>query len=465
MSKRAVQLLKAIGLLDSQGAVADVDRMPEQELRDILAYYVRSRREGADTEVTSLANQPLPLQAFLSSVSASNAVIPILPSLLLFGRVYAEDPVFKFAFPATQHKKSHQQAFGGDPNAPIDRVMLVNKLTYFSMLQGFIEDGILAALPIHLLHAPPDALPMYYSEDRFRSNVPTGVYDYVHSHALIRDAILDRSTGHLIIPQRPKQDPSRSIAVAFKNDNVNAGMVYFYQEMRYEGETPDGKLMKVSFEVDFDKPISKAAYDAWVEQSVNRTVLNRLSAVGAETHVASRLQATYLTESAFESRLLSLAGGIVSPAGSSDRAVNFLRTNADCLRLDDPNVVLRLRRQSPSVFAAFRQALMDAASELQGCDPENFPTEAQRVLRRCIRSHSDAVRQCVRNAIAGSVGGALVATNSISLALLSGVSLPLGAIAAVIASGAAGTALPSISEYLDRRKQPEHILWKLQTKK
>ena len=55
MSKIALELLQATGLLKPDGSIVNVSQIPQEELSGILSYYHTRRRELADNELNSLA--------------------------------------------------------------------------------------------------------------------------------------------------------------------------------------------------------------------------------------------------------------------------------------------------------------------------------------------------------------------------------------------------------------------------
>jgi hypothetical protein len=216
--------------------------------------------------------------------------------------------------------------------------------------------------------------------------------------------------------------------------------------------------MRIAQKLDWDNPPSQSSFDAWVYQSVNRTIITRLRNVAREIGIASSLRSTYLTESQFESELCGLS--FETPTGPDGRttAVNFLNANAPYLRLDDPQTLAKLRSANPRIFERWQQSLLAAIHELNGYDG-NFNDRAKQIFETEIQPQVDELNKALIK-LSGGIGGAtLLTAGTIGMALLSNAALPFATVLGLGALAAAGKAMPSVAEYVAARKGPAFV-WK-----
>lgn len=161
----------------------------------------------------------------------------------------------------------------------------------------------------------------------------------------------------------------------------------------------------------------------------------------------------------FESTLCGLAYDDVS-VNNRATAVNFLNANACYLDVGNAEALVRLRERHATAFGRWQQALFAVTRELSGSD-EDFTDRARELFESEIQPQLDELRQAMTR-IGGAMGeGALVTTASLSLALLSNATLPFGAVLALGSAAAIGKSLPSVVDYLAKRRGPAFIWSKL----
>jgi hypothetical protein len=79
MSKLALEALRDIGLLDKQNKVTPIGAIDPLELQKKLDYYRDTRIRLTEKDAISSLPTYRDMAALVSSVSATNAVIPLLP--------------------------------------------------------------------------------------------------------------------------------------------------------------------------------------------------------------------------------------------------------------------------------------------------------------------------------------------------------------------------------------------------
>jgi hypothetical protein len=456
MSKAALELLNTVGLL-SKDKVADLSAFDDSALGRLQRYYYEQRSRTVNSELDALRRDQS-LSGLVSSFSARNAVLPLLPSFLIHGHLITDDPLFRMCVPESEMSVVQKQAMGMNASQEIDRVMIANKLEYFSMLAPVIRAELLTVLPLHILHLPPEQLPIFYAEDRFRSEIPDNIHDFIHQNAVIQPVVLHKESGALIIPREPVKEPCRAISISFQNDShTHSAGIYFYQTMQAEEVDHDTGRIKVSLSWSPDEPIQEDVYKGWVYQSINRTIIQRLGSISSELRLAASMDHSYMTESQFESALLSQCG--FQGEESSTQAVNFLRATETLIQIPSPEEVVRLRDKHAEAFFRFRASLLETSAALKGVSPDEFGTKAQRLYRTQIQPQVDEIEKSVRAICTSVTKGTLVSLGGVAFAIASGAALPLVAASLYATSGALTESLPALSDYMASRKKPEFI-WK-----
>lgn len=466
MSKAALEILRNVGFLDMENRAVDFSDWEQNRLQAALKYYFDCRVHVVDQELKQLSGIG-GTSGFLSSVSGTNAVNPLLPSLLCFSQMITDDPVFRLSIPEQPHSLVQKQAMGIPTEKHVDAVRLLNKVSYFEELAPVIEAGFLVVLPLQLLHLPPEQLPVFYSEDAFRSEVPEHIHNYIHECAKIRTVVPDRTTGALHIYDDSPSQPVRAIHVSFKGDeNANFSMAYFLNQMELLGKDEEPHRFHLGLNCDLDKPVDERNFRIWVYQSINKTIINRLRFVASEMSLARSLGFSYVTESHFEADIMGASGSQTknpSSAHNAANAVNFLKANMPAVHIDSPATVMRLRVDREDTFSRFHASLLDVSSKLHGLSPAEFELQAKQLFAREIDPQLREIEKEASRLTATAVKGATLSAGTLALALAGGGSLPFAAVVAFWGAHTIAESLPAISDYLHSRRGPEYI-WRRLTK-
>lgn len=466
MSKAALETLRTIGFLDKKNRAVDFSDWEHNRLLAALQYYFECRTRVADQELKQIPDVE-GTAGFLSSVSGANSVYSLLPSLLCFSQMITDDPVFRMSIPDDPFGLVQKQAMGMPTVKNLDASWLVNKVSYFAELAPAIEAGFIVVLPLQLLHLPPEQLPVFYSEDAFRSEVPDHIHDYIHQCAQIRTVVPDKTTGALLIHDEAPAHPIRAIHVSFKGDeSANSGMIYFLQQMELLGKDEDTQCLHIRYECDLDKPVDESRFKIWVYQSINRTIINRLRSVASEISLARSLGFSYLTESRFEADILGASGSKEELSSSADRAanaVNFLNANMPRVYIDSTATVVRLRVDRQDTFSRFHASLLEVSANLQGLSPAEFKLQAKQLFARVIDPQLREIEKDASRLAATVVKGATFSAGALALAMAGDVALPFAAVVAFWGAHTIAESLPAVSDYLHQRRGPEYI-WRRLTK-
>jgi hypothetical protein len=457
MSKAALRLIQAISFLDDQYQVGPIDTLPEAQLKQRIAYYFKERKSAANSEAAELSEAKLQRSTFRSSISASNTVEAICPTLLVHDAVVIDDPLFDFCIPTSAHTTAEKQAMGLETSSAVNRVNLRKILTDWGQFAPLVDSGFLQILPVALLHMAPAQLQLNFPQNRYRELVPDAAVELVLRSVIVRP-IEKSEHGMLILPE-PNINRMPHLAISFKDDEATKSMSFYnYREITVGGQNPDGT---VSFSDDAwsDANMDQALYDVWIEQVTNQTVGCRLQAIAKEMQLADRFGIPYSTQSKFEAELLARSG-VVGGSASAD-SVNFLEANRDLLNLSDPLGVLRLRTDNAHLLSRFRLSLGDLSSELRDLDEGQFAQRARHLFEREITPQIQELNAAISKIYESGAKGLLQTGSALLLAVLTGPSVSVAALLGLAAMGIVGEALPAVGEYRRKRTGPEFIWHKL----
>ena len=460
MSIHALEVLRDLELLDKHDRVTDLSKLDQEVIQRKLREYESSGQ--ADIERITNTHD---LGAVISSISASNTVIPLLPSCFVYNRVYTNDPLLKIARTPDHMTTVQMRSLGMNPNININIASLHNKLKYFEMLAPLIRLGCITVLPLYSLHRRKSEgpVPIYYSEDWFRSEVPDQIHNFVHERAVIKEVRPGSNGKGIEVLDRYPDSPTRGIAVQFSGDESVTGLSFYnlYEQRLIEkAEDGDHRFAQI---LDWDNPPSEEHFKAWVYQSVNRTIIDRINCISREMIIANHLNASYLTESEFEARLCGLSYENTKSDDLYTSSVNFLTANAPYLRLDNPALLAKFRSEKAEEFERWQQSLLYVTRELNGIQ-DNFEAKSKALFEGEIRPQIEEMKKELLSMSSGVGGGVLVTAGTIAMALLASPSLPLASVLGLGVVIFSGMSLPSVSQYLSNHSGPAYI-WKKLTAK
>lgn len=459
MSTSALNLLRSLDLLDATDKPANLARLSDQDLRTALNSYFAARVASFGHEARSEASGQGELSTLRSSVSCENGVSDLLPSTLVYRRTFTNDPLFREAREPSAHAQASQQSLGMRPQPRLNRVNIAQALAYFGSLAPLIRERAVCVLPLERLHAPDEELPVFFSPDGFASAVPENIRAAVTDATLIHEVVpSEQHDGLIVLPSAPS-GPVRGISVEFAKDRRQGGQLFFLYDITKAEIVGEG-IIQIQQALDWGKAPDTGMYTAWVQQSVNKTILNRLAAVSTEMQLAEGLGAVYLTESEFEANLFALAAEKERPADSRATAVNFLHANSPFLDVSSPEAIVRLRRNNPTLFEKFQASLLYVSSQLTGAR-EDFEEKARQLYVKEIEPQIQALNGQLSKVLYQLAASGVLSIAAFGLALLKAPAIPFSVMLAVAGGGAIlqsiGGTLPSISEYLQKRKTPAYI--------
>lgn len=402
-------------------------RVSEEELACMLQSY----GESCLRCVTPTNDSAQGFAAYRSSISTSLESPSFLASAVAYSCVYFNDPI------ASMIKGKPELTFG---DKRIDRERLAKGLQRLRILRPLIDEGVLVPLPISNLHET-ESIPLYYTEDRFRSNLTESVWKFAQDRAVVHPG--EVAGDAMVIYLKEIDRPVPLISVSFQNDGQSPGMIFKLGKLWFDKK----ENRKFSLEIPNDKAApSRPDFDAWVDQSINQAMLARLRHISKEIKQADQLGAFYCTESSFESELLSLANTSDSKKPAANSA-NFLLSNRKQLRITDPRAVVKFRSMNQSRIRDFQSSLFAMAQSLR--DVDDFEVAAAREFDKTVRPQVESLDQAWGKLKGQIVGDATLAVVGAATMFANGTALPVSA--ALGAIGGIGKSLPGIGEYLSKR--------------
>jgi len=410
--------------------------MNGEELYGTLKYYAKKRAERLDAELAEIRPGG-ELPGFLSSSSARASVRHLVPRLLVYSTVYADDWLADRApsyTPVTLAASPPSPAPAGYRNA---RSAAVDHLKGMASLAPLIRDGALAILPFaRLAEKLEDQTPPGLRES-MADDIPDHQVGYVRDLVVARTMARNHESGALTASDLPATPADRAVDFSFADDGPRSRHI-------------------LSFRIADDQPDH-----VYYQRALDRRVRERLLALAHQLAIAETLSAFYVTESDLESAVCAMSTDSPPAASEATRAVNFLNCNAPYLRVDSPKLVARVRSRDPELFRRFRLSLLHVSEKLSGLEADEFDRKARELFAAEIEPQIAEIRDSLSKVVTSAAGGTLVASGSVSLALLSNSGLPWAAAAGLGLLGTAGNSLPSVAEYLCKRRTPAFIWHKL----
>lgn len=438
MSNHALELLIECELLKPNGGLVQLDSVPDQELSIRYSHFVRARQSGIYKEIKNHPKEKH-LNAQFSTWSSQFSKEQTLSSLLIYNQVILNDPLV-----TSDQGISFEKLKAG--------------LEYYSWLYPLIRAGFVSVYPINYYDNPSTDIPMLYSEDAFKSSIAPAIHDFAHSNVILKSAIAGKNDDMYVLSEDAFIKRRTALSVTFRNDTIYSG-VGLFKHMTMEDIQRDGERLRFRQHWDKDGTLPEEKFRHWAYQATNQAIMARLKAICSQTALAQELGHTYITESEFESHLLSLSN--TSDAQTISPAVKFLELNDKFISIQDPTKIIELREKHPDAFYRFNHTLISASDELHGLEESEFEKKSRVLFNKEILPQVDEVRQAVGQISSGFVKGALGSLSGVGLAIATGSAVSLvPSLLASISYGLTET-LPAVRQLQSYKKRPGYIWHRL----
>lgn len=439
MSIQALDLLVECELLKSNGSVVDIYKLPNEELSRRFSYYANARRACMLAEIERHPTD-MKLNAQFSTWSSKFSKENTLSSLLIYNSIVLNDPLIS-----------------SDKVISID--VLYQGLVFFSWLHPLIKSNLVTVYPIDFYDRPTNSIPLLSSEDAFRSSISSEIHDYAHKNALIKSVIRDDQGRMLVLSEDASLNRRTALNVRFKDDQIYSGVgLFLFQTLE---NIREGKNKDLIYEQKWDQDgiLPKEKFDRWAYQATNQAIIARLKAICNQTELAQSLGNTYITESKFESILLSLSH--TKNAEQISPCVKFFNVNNDFLSIESPSLLLQLREKYTDAFDRFNSSLLSVSEELHETKPEAFERKCKVLFEKDIMPQVDEIRNAIGQISSGFVKGTLTSFCGVGLAVSTGSVAPL--VPSLLLSAAQGLSetLPAVRQVQLMKRKPGYIWHRL----
>ena len=438
MSNQALDLLIDCELLKSNGKTIDIYKIPRSELSRRFSHFTKARQESIHAEFDAYPTDSK-LNAQFSTWSSQYSKEKTLSSLLVYNRIILNDPLVS----------SHSS---------IDMDDLHKGLQFYSWLYPLIRSGFVNVYPINYYNNPSQDIPILCSEDAFKSSISPKIHDYAHKNATLKSAAMDDEGRMLILREDASIKRRSALVVNFENDRLYSGANLFRFERMENFKSNDGKL---HYEKSWDKDevLSEEKFKQWAYQATNQAIMARLKAICNQSSLAQKLGHTYITESEFESTLLSLSN--TQDAEPISPGVKFLNLNESFLNIESPNTIIELRNKYPTAFERFNSTLISASEDLHGTSAEEFDRNCKVLFQNEIMPQVDEIRSAIGQISSGLLKGTLTSLSSVSLAISTGSTIALVPGLIATASMALSETIPTLRELQLKKQRPGYIWHRL----
>ncbi|CAH8205144.1 hypothetical protein [Vibrio aestuarianus] len=327
-------------------------------------------------------------------------------------------------------------------------------LGLFSYFFELIRAGIIVLFPLFDLVQPnQDELPLFASDDAFRSSIPENIHDFIHENAIQKSVVPNDSGGMYVLSELASVKRRMALNVSFKDDYWRHGVsLYLFQT----GVTEDvDGTTRLRTEWDPEGVLSEDKFNFWAYQTVNQAMRARLIGINTESQISQKLGHTYVTESKFEATLLNMSAGITANEGTEARS--FFEANDSFLSIDCPETILKLRLKNPVLYHKFNRSLLDISGELQGYEGEQFNRKARLLFASEIEPQIKEVSACINSMKSGFIKGSLASLGGLSASVVTGSAVPfLTALGLSFANGLTES-YSGVSQYQNLKKTPAFI--------
>lgn len=458
MSISTLDTLRALELFDKNDKMVNLDKIDNLILKKKFEYLRTDRLEKVLNEISEKIPSNKDISFLASSLSTKNYINKVATYSLVSNRVYIDDPIVLASREMNENSKAANSAFGmmGESDDDFNISEIKSALKYYEKMAPLIRCGTLSIIPINQIHAPKNETPIYFSEDRFKSEVPEKIYDFVHNSALIGELVpLGKNKGFNVINKYP-ENPTRGITVDFLNDNpYNGRAFYLLTKSEVDGNQND-KSVKVRQFLDWDSPPSDEEFKAWIVQSINRTIIQRLEKVKNELMLSDYTKSSYMTESEFEANIC----GMPAKNNLGIKAVNFLNAISGILTLDDPYLLAGFKNDKSRLIERWQQSLLALVSGISEID-EDFDQKSKILFEKEVMPLIDEINKALIKFRYGFGGSILTSAGSVGLAFCNRNNLPFAAALACGAFNAVGNSMQSWGDYKSKLMGPAFIWNKL----
>jgi hypothetical protein len=426
--------------------------VPEQEIVQELQKY----REHCLANVDSLEREILDKNSNLKVFSCfQDGCFPLLKqSALYLDQVIIDDPLFKLTYERTEMVKVLNQCLGLSSDDTINRAHLTQILAFFKNIIPMIITDYVKLLPVSHKFEPPNPIPVIYTDKYHADILPKEILTWFYKNIEVHS--LKKGDGSWIIED--KLYPTRGIFIAFKKHTLTEGEFFhlFEQGIIPDDEEKDGFSINAYLP---ETPPDLEYFNAWVFQSINKSAKKFYDKIYFENIVASKFNASYLTDSEFTFELLQQHFDTQEniKTNTINAILNFELPFIEGVNID---TLMKVRISEGEAFESFRIALEQHFRELRTINnPEELTITAQNIIHELNEVQVHNIERQIKN-----LKKKIAIETSIGIGGLAG-AIQTGGWSLIATAIAATKGLSNYRDYLENvRDNPSFFLWKLKKK-
>jgi hypothetical protein len=431
--------------------VKESDERIEKELQDYRKHCIDNYEE--------LIKEIVDRDSFLKVFSSSDETpINLLKQTSLYvDQFIIKDPLFNLTDIKSETNTVMAKYLGYQNNGKIDRNKLKKASSFLKDITPMIAGNYAKIFPLSYHFEAPKEIPLNLPTDYYNGVLPKEIMEFFWDNISVRSMEkLKSGDGWQVVED--KLYPCRGIVVDIKKTNLKSSMIYHLFEM--EVLSLDEKTGIATFRQTLPDTLPDANhFNAWVTQSINSTSKHFFDGVFKENFISSNLNATYLCDNDFTSKLISQNYNIKETiqTETANRIINFDLPFLDNIDIDK---LMTVREMDSEVFTNFRIELEKHFRELRILsDPkiiqqktENIFHELNEVQVQKIKQKIDYInKQVFVNSVVG-IGG-----------LAGGFST--GGFSLLATALALGKGYKDYIDYKEKVKEnPSYLLWKIRKK-
>jgi hypothetical protein len=343
-------------LFDEKSLSSDFSEMTDKDLSAELQHYREFCLKNIKVLTDSVGKNQSELKIFTGTQTPSLDLLK--QSALYVEQFVICDPIFLAHRPRNEVSENMSQYLGGNEDG-LDRHSLVESILKMKALAPMVAADFVKLLPTSYFFETPKEIPFYYSDQNYTEAIPPELIGFFHKSAKVQS--FERLKDGMI--ETGKLYPCRNIGVQFENGTMDEMMLFqlFDNEILSMNDAEGTMDFRMTLP---ESPPEASVFNLWVEQSINRTATNVLRKIKRHLHLANGLNASYMTNSRFVSRLLHHTGN-PKPEIVRDTANHLLKLELPFIEKMDATVLMDVRINDGESFFNFRKELEKQFRELR----------------------------------------------------------------------------------------------------
>lgn len=278
---------------------------------------------------------------------------------LYLDKMFIYDPLVTFHSPDDNFSHTMNEFLGFKDSNLVDRERLQGIINYIKDITPFIVYDYVEIIPINDAPDLKKGVNIFASENYFKELLPDDIRDWFHDRVIVNSMTKMESSWRVDNTFKP----SRGIYIHFKDDNETRIRVYNLFEQEIVEYNKEARTYKARMRLP-ETPPDKAYFEAWVEQSVNRTSYEVFRKLYFENYLCAALNnSMYISNSEFANSVLNLQFDPIT--GTITKAANLaLSLDLPVIREISNEDLMSIRNNQDSSFQLFRSSLERKVHEL-----------------------------------------------------------------------------------------------------